>query len=412
MANVEQCLQQANDTAGFNNLSANTWPPPGINISDYDLSKCAVFATYCSFRLSINVFVVGPLCLAGLIGNTLAILVLRTDCLNPSMSFMLQALAVADNAYLVACVFMQTLKALTECSDIFPALKMTYPFMEPYIWPVASIAQTIAVWFVVLLTSDRYVAFSRPFSNLRLSTLKRTHRTVVFVIIAAILYNIPRFLELETRCMTDMCLNRMRLVSVHTKLRKNKIYFIVYKTCLYFLFRVIIPLGSIAFMNASLIMTLRAIRKDHAMLTKSQSRNHYFTKVLVAMVSVFILCTIPDFLMRAIATVTNFTGTSKSMAYYYCITLTNMLLTLNSAINCLIYCLVGPRFRKVLRHLFCRRCDNARVDRLPRIAFKASHTSSLQDTQENHHNSTGLADLLCKNTGGNGRTDKSLRGAN
>jgi len=34
--------------------------------------------------------------------------------------------------------------------------------LEPYIWPLASTAQTCNVWLVVVLTADRYIAICRP----------------------------------------------------------------------------------------------------------------------------------------------------------------------------------------------------------------------------------------------------------
>ena len=127
----------------------------------------------------IDVLIVGPTCLAGLIGNTLAIIVMRIDNANKMVSFLLKALALADNAYLISCLLLQTLKAISECSNWIPSLESTYHYVEPYIWPFASITQTTAVWVVVLVTADRYLAICKPFDKAKYLSSQKT-RIVIF----------------------------------------------------------------------------------------------------------------------------------------------------------------------------------------------------------------------------------------
>ena len=136
-------------------------PLSTANWSSVDTTPCHGMENYYNFRVVINVYLVGPMCVLGFIGNTLSVIVLRVDNVNNTVSFLLQALAFADNAYLITCMCIQTIKTITECTQWIPSLLYTYPYIESYIWPAASIAQTTAVWLVMLVTIDRSVSNQR-----------------------------------------------------------------------------------------------------------------------------------------------------------------------------------------------------------------------------------------------------------
>ena len=332
--------------------------PSGWNYTHIEPSICVAFKDYCMFRTVVDIFMVGLLCVAGFVGNTLVIVVLQTDCLNMTVSFLLQALAVADNMYLVSCFFMQTLKTLSECTNWIPNLKRVYPYMEPYVWPSASIAQTVTVWLVVLITVDRYCSIHKPFDKTWHFTKTTAKKATICIMVVAVAYNVPRFFEHVTVEMPNFCARTMQFFAVHSSLRQNRLYFIIYKTTMYFLFRVILPLGTLSILNTRLIFTLRKARQKQAILTKGNRKKDSFTIILVSMVTIFIICELPDFLIRTIVTVKAFTGLSVNVYYYN--TVTNMLLTVNSSVNCLIYGLTGHRFRKILKRLFCRTCSSPR----------------------------------------------------
>ena len=326
-----------------------------LNASPELAMICGQFERYYTFRLVVDVFVVSIFILGGFVGNTLAFLVMRVDNTNNTVSYLLQALAVADNLYLLLCVFFQVLKALTECSNWIPVLKYTFPYMEPYIWPLASIVQTTGVWLVVIVTFDRYIAICHPFNTAYKGTRSKAKKATYIIIMLAILYNIPRFFEQTTVEQMEYCSNTTRLTSTQTDLRRNPIYFIVYKTCLYFLFRVVIPLATLTVLNAKLILVLRSATRSHAVLTRTAPpRSDPFTRILVAVVTVFLFCQLPSFILRTVVTVKAFTGWNINVWYWA--TLSNVLLTINSSINCVVYCISGPRFRKILQKLCSRIC--------------------------------------------------------
>ncbi len=76
-------------------------------------------------------------------------------------------------------------------------------------------------------------------------------------------------------------------------------------------------------------------------MTKSTRNRENITLMLVVVVSVFILCEIPDLVLRFMFTLMSFVKAIKFdiVQLRYFNTVTNALLTLNSAIDFLIYCL-------------------------------------------------------------------------
>jgi len=135
-------------------------------------------------------------------GNALTVVVLRldTDKTN-STTWLLQALAAVDTAYLAACLFIQPLKI---AHMLYGVLSRSYPLIERYVWPLAATAQTATVWIVLLVTGDRYVAVCRPFQA-RWRSVERTRLAVIFVIALAVLYNLPHWFEREVVWEPDSC---------------------------------------------------------------------------------------------------------------------------------------------------------------------------------------------------------------
>jgi len=69
-------------------------------------------------------------------------------------------------------------------------------YIEPSSWALASTAQTMTVWMTLLVTVDRYVAVCQPWRVADFAThQRRTRLGVLVVLLAAVLYNIPRYFE-------------------------------------------------------------------------------------------------------------------------------------------------------------------------------------------------------------------------
>ncbi len=310
-----------------------------------------------TFRVVVNIYVVSFLCLVGFVGNILSIIVLQKDRnTKTNTTWLLQALAVADTLYLCSCFFIQIFETVVSDTSWWPELARVYSHIEIYSWPCASIFRTITVWMVLLIAIDRYIVVSKPF---RVHTRNPKHMklAVAGIFIAAVVYNIPRFLESELVEMLDPKTGKVVLTwTWTTQLGRNQKYFLIYKVILYCMFRAIGPLIFLSIFNFALIKNLKTARRAQCHMTRNVVHHNNTTLMLVVVLVIFILCELPDSSVRVIYSVV----WSREFRWFdfnyiwYTNVVTNALLTLNSALNFLIYCFVGAKLRADLKKMCWR----------------------------------------------------------
>ena len=351
-------------------------------------------------KIVVEVYVVGTLCVVGIAGNTLSIAVLGRDQTNRrTTGFMLQMLAVADAVYLVCCLIYQTLSCAVKWTDWLPsAVRRGWPYIEPYTWPMASMAQTATVWLVVVLTADRYIAICRPLHAAQYSTVSRVRSAVATVWIVAALYNLPRFFERDvvvvdvsanstspavtsssdvvpSTTSPQMIVDGGRAAVQRTAMRDDALYVLVYKTCLFFVVRFLIPFTALAFFNHRLIAAMRAsdqIRQRSGRYFGGSGglKERQHTRILVVVVIVFVVCELPDLTLRAWSALHHYAPDCVAFPRHrlmYVNVASNLLLAVNSCVNFVIYCFMGRRFRFVLlRMIGCSRDGRGSMNRISR----------------------------------------------
>lgn len=157
----------------------------------------------------------------------------------------------------------------------------------------------------------------------------------------------------------------MKVEVAKTDLRNDLVYFLVYKTICYLLFRAGGPLATLIVLNSRLLTTLRHQkrwrRSRQSVMTSRVSAWHRenVTAMLVTVVTVFIICELPDCALRLVyagAQLTSDPSSDLMLTFRYVNTITNALLAFNSSINFVIYFLVGRTFRRVfIASLACNR---------------------------------------------------------
>ena len=355
------------------NVTSGVAPPDTTSSVDMD--------TYGVFKIAVDIYVVLFLCIFGITGNVISILVLgRDNSVKRTTGFLLQMLALADVLYLVTCIFFQTIKAIAESTDWSPGLTYYYPWIVPFIWPLASIAQTSAVWLVVIVTADRYVAICKPLHAPQYSTTSRSRKAVVVIWILSVVYNLPRFFERTTRIYTDPHTNTTYPKVEKTALRDDRIYFLVYKTCLFFIVRFLIPLSALAFFNTRLIQAIKESQKIRQK-TKDSYRKERYTLTLVVVVIVFALCETPDFILRVWVSLKEYMDSLPFdiTVLRYINIVTNMFLTINSCVNFVIYCFLGQKFRRILRQMICNKTQKSTPSRLRLKTLRGSERNGVTD---------------------------------
>ena len=318
--------------------------------------------SYGLFKVLVDCMLVPLLCIFGLVGNTLSILVLRRDKdRKSSTSFLLQILAVADMCYLISSLFFQTWRTLFYYSGLFRKDALSYNVIEPYVWPFVCIAQTSATWIVVLVTVDRFLSVCKPMHAMKIVTRSKLTSVTAGVLIMALLYNVPRFFEEQTLTKFEYCLNSTILAHSDTDLTKSEVYNIVYRNILHVALRLAGPLSILIVLNIKLMKAVRYSRKKHeglAMLNhhKEKHKTDGSTIILIAVVIAFILCMTPECLVTIQRTLRNSFvefDHKKRPGWRYLKVSANFLTTFNSSVNFVIYCLFGKRFRRILHKLVC-----------------------------------------------------------
>lgn len=348
---ISPSVQDVNVTANTSNTGSDTRDCSPA--SKYEKSLNIM-----NLEFIVDVCLIGIICLVGIVGNSLSIVVMR-HLENRVVSLLFTSLAMADNAVLVTCFFLYPLKTMFVSKEWrLSAVGIKWPYVVMGMWPIASAAQLCTVWLVVLITADRYLALCRPFSRCRLATRRQAGYAIVLVVAVSCAFNLPRCFEYTIEPVMSNCEQNVTVPSlVQTELLMNTDYFITYNVVLYVIFMYVVPLTLVTVLNVKLIQTLRVAREESRALTHNHpttcmvSRSN--TRLLVAMVTVFILCELPDSVFRILfLALRNAEGISGQVENYLSI-IGSVCIVANSAVNCLIYSVAGRQFRRTLIGLVC-----------------------------------------------------------
>lgn len=128
--------------------------------------------------------------------------------------------------------------------------------------------------------------------------------------------------------------------------------YLKYRTVMYSIIIYIIPLTALVILNFFLIKELMVMQQKRSGTNIHDENEANLSLVLVLIVIVFICCQTPGL-------VSQFDLIPVEMFMYY-LTFSNLLFTLNSAVNFLIYTAFGRKFRRVLLRVFRHICSKNR----------------------------------------------------
>lgn len=301
-----------------------------------DESNCNSF----TFVLYAGVF--GSLCLFGLVGNSLSFAVLRWERHSHTATFLLQVMAGVDNLFLLATGFSQiyiaTVFYLNDNANPLTA------YIRVCVWPLVHITQMWTVWITVLVAVNRYVAICRPFQAPVWCTLTQARRQVVVLAIVCVFYNLPRFFELR------ITFSKNTVYAAGTMIQDSRIYNILYENVLYCFFVFLGPLVILVVLNACLVHELIASRRRLRAIqlpgAAADEQEHNLTLVMIIIILLFVVCQTPAFINQLLYYAIVETEYSCGKIYYYYYHLSNIVVSANSSVNFVIYCLFRRQFRQ------------------------------------------------------------------
>jgi hypothetical protein len=186
-------------------------------------------------------------------------------------------------------------------------------------------------------------------------TISRAKIIIAGVSIGSTLYNIPRWFDFRPEMHFSPSVNETIISVMRTRFSQNPLYLKVYFSWLYVPMMAVLPLLLLSFLNTFLILAVRRSKRQRKDMNVRQSRENNITIMLVSVVIVFIICQVPA-LVYNIAFAINNRYVEVSFGYQVLSKIRNFLVTLNSAVNFLLYCALGQKFRRIFLHIFFRKC--------------------------------------------------------
>ena len=125
-----------------------------------------------------------------------------------------------------------------------------------------------------------------PLQARSICTQSRAKTALVLFLGVAVVYNIPRFLEItwDDRYVEHYAENRT--VFLPTNLRMDPIYISIYVTWMYLVFMYIVPFASLAILNMLIFLEIRRASARRAMLSNQEKREHNLATMLLVVVLV------------------------------------------------------------------------------------------------------------------------------
>ena len=290
-----------------------------------------------------------PLCMTGLVGNTLVLLVLRRDGLvRTSANVYLSALAVGDSLVL-----------------IFTSLAV-YPGLGWGLWldnmsalachallPINHTLALCSVWIIVAFTVERCVVVRFPLLKLRLCTPRNAGLCCVSLLVLAFVKNVDVFI-MSKLTITDGLGGILCNISMRHQ---------VYRTWISLVVSSVIPTCVVLVCNWAII---RALRRK-LLQTAAQDSVTRTTFMCLGVSFAFILCVVPANVFALVYI--NFKSWLDALPSPYDIWRSLVFLRYaNHAINIFLYSLTGAHFRcelvAVFRSCLQRRRAVAAVRRL------------------------------------------------
>ena len=333
-------------------------------------------------------------CLFGLVGNGLSVFVLSRKRMRSATNAFLLALSISDIIKLLvdSVYFVDILLQITDRKTG----EKTYAIVYPYAHYFFHMSVCTTAWLTVSVAAERYLIVMR--SN-RVCTVLRARLISVVVFLSTIVLMIPVGLRYRTNAVVETAgnLNATVLNVEVTELWRGKTFATVY-TLLETLFRSIIPCVILCSFNCYILLELRKTGQVNGRQEMTSSpATRRITLMLVSIIAVFLVCHTPDAIMSA------FLGLGYHDASYLIRAVrevTDLLLTVCSAINFLFYCTFNQAFRKEFLAIFGKEMQGNEEYR-PSLATAGDRTAegiNLKEQDPGRQVSSGLQLNECMST--------------
>ena len=284
------------------------------------------------------------LCVVGIVGNVLTLIVLHHRKMQTSTNVFLRALAVADTIKLIndALYVVNMVLMYTNPRAANHMMGHMYPFSHY----ILNEAVCVSAWLTVSVAVERYICVCHPTRAKELCTIKTAAISSTLVFFSMSLIAVPSALRYKGILTYNNSTNSSEYKIDLTDLGRNKQFMDGYLWTQNLL-RSIIPLIVLILLNARIICELW---KQRIKGKKMSSRNR-ITMMLLSVIFAFLICIFPDAIMSTFLGIGYADGDYLERGIRE---ISDTLLTFNSAINFVIYCACSQVFRDTFVAIFCK----------------------------------------------------------
>lgn len=332
------------------------------------------------------------LCIIGIFGNIISIIILNKQPMKKlSTNIYLLGLAISDfislflNLLILINNFFTTIKISQKIGNIFTIIVI-------YVYPIILSTQVLSIFITLSFTVDRYVYICHPYKSYKYCTRKNAIKILLILSGIAIIYSIPLFFERSYEIL--IFFDDIYIYKTITNFGRNIFFILIYHLVIYCIFIIFIPMSTIIILNILLIIEMIKSNRKHILqidlnpssnnekcclffrkrgqssdniipievsnqisnqLSKKNKRSvkNDVTLTIIMLIVVFCICQIPSTILRILLTFD--LNIIFNIIYIYSLDISNFLIVLNSTLNCILYILVGKRFRKEFILLFKRK---------------------------------------------------------
>jgi hypothetical protein len=312
-------------------------------------------------RLVVQKCLVPVITCAGVTGNVISIAVLAHRSMKTSTNCYLTALAVFDILYLITSLVL-SLNHYEGINEYW-----VYKYIHVYSRVCTDIWANASVCLTVTFTVERYVVVCHPIKGRAICTPKRARIITLFVILFVVLATSPEFFERKVSKNVELG-NSTNVTTYEieiTDIGESTGYSVIYNWFIALMFT-FAPLLVLLSFNVILIrsvckanrlrrrMTYVAVNRPGDRLSGEQTK---VTCMLISVAFVFIICQLPTAAMIIFYTYLDLAGIelNKTEHNYRRIAgnVANILISVNAAMNFILYSVMSTKFRKVFLRMFC-----------------------------------------------------------
>ena len=300
------------------------------------------------FEFILNFLITGFLCIVGFTGNTMCFITLWQNHHHTTMTFILQAVIIADFV-VVWIIFVE--KVIPGLGYIVPLLRNCHSVcykITSVTRPLLTLAESCVIWLTLCAAINRYMVMNKPSKSSLVGTLEFTRKQVILVLACSVILALPLTFDSAVKVSVDTT-----VVNTET-LRNNLNYKKVYVYGILKVVTLIIPWICGVYPAIKLGISLYSVKKQGWSATReNRPQTTELMPVILTLCITLSVCYMPSVIQGIVYWVHPDQPTSCGHLHYYLDNFCKMFKAVNSCLMLLILCLFLPKFPKLVQDTFC-----------------------------------------------------------